>query len=430
LYDVLVLTLLIFMIVALVIGKPERHWVGLILFIILLLSGALSIDESIKYISWDVLGLIICMSIYTSFLENSGGAHWIAEYLLKKINEPKLLSFLLILLSGIISIALDNVTVVLIFAPIAFKLIEKTRIDPIALLIGVTLAANMSGSATMIGDPPAMLVASHYDLTFMDFIFYNGKPSMFFITLIPMIISTYVYTELTIKKNNELIIPRKSSEKEALTYMDKAFVYEALLFLSIQIILLSIRNIIHISLTQAALINISGLSLTRILLHRDYDSVKESIVKGFEWKTILFLIGVFTLSGAFAKHGLALRLAEAILSTGRDIYVVSTILIWLSVGISAVLDNIPYVATMLPVIDELAIRLNTDPLSIAWALLLGATLGGGITYIGATANVVGVRLLEKKGYRVTFYEFIKKSLPFNLVNVLSGWFIYWLFWLL
>ncbi|RLG80138.1 MAG: citrate transporter, partial [Thermoprotei archaeon] len=118
-----------------------------------------------------------------------------------------------------------------------------------------------------------------------------------------------------------------------------------------------------------------------------------------------------------------------VLRAGSDVFVVTGILIWLSVAVSAVIDNVPYVATMLPVIDIIAEKVHTDPVVIVWSLLLGATLGGGITYIGASANVVGVRILEKKGYQITFYDFIKKSIPFNLANILSGWILYIWLWL-
>ncbi len=428
-YDLIVLSLLAIMITMIIIGKPERHWIGVLLLIVLLVTGTTSFDDVLKYIEWDVLGLILCMNIYTALLERSGGATYIAEYMVRRFKNTQLLAFSLILLSGIISIALDNVTVVLVIAPIAFKLVEKTGLEPVSLVIGITLAANMSGSATMIGDPPAMITASHYNLSFMDFIIYNGKLSMFFITLIPMIISTYVYTIISLKKK-EYISRDPGLEHENKELLgDKIFAYEALLFLMIQIFLLSIKHLIHISLTLAALTNISGLILTRLIIHRDYESVRESLVKGFEWKTLIFLSGVFVLSGAFEKHGLAYRLAVSLLSMSNNLYGVTTLLIWISVAISAVLDNIPYVTTMLPVIDVIASKLSVDPVILAWALLLGATLGGGITYIGATANVVGVRLLEKRGYKISFYEFVKRSLPFNLVNVLTGWIIYVLVWL-
>ncbi len=428
-YGLLTLSLLILMIILVSINKPSREYIGLILILTLLLTKAITPYEFIKYVNWDVLGLIIGMNIFSILLEESGLIELLSDKILSYTYSYRKILFLLMLSSGIISIALENVTVVLLIAPIVFVITDKTGYDPIPMIIGVALASNMAGSATMIGDPPAIIVAGHYNLSFIDFIIHNGKISMFFITLIPMIISTYIYTLLTPEQKIRKI---ENKRNNAITKnsIDKSFLIEAIVFLSIKITLLSIRNIIKLPLTLIATIGVGGLIFTRIIIHSDIESAKKSIREGFDWRLILFLIGVFILSGAFAKYGLARRFAEFILGiAGNNLFYITSILIWISVAFSAVMDNTPYVVTMLPVIDDIVRNTGIDPLIIAWALLLGATLGGGITYIGASANLVAVRLLEKKGKRITFIEFIKKSLPFNLSNIIIGWIIYSVFWL-
>ncbi len=431
-YDILVLILLILMVTLVAIGRPKRYVIGLLLIIVLLVSQAVSIEELISYINWDVLGLILGMSIYTVFLEISGIAELIARYLVYKIRNTFILFLALILAAGIVSIALENVTTVLLFAPIVFKIGKITGVNIVPLMIGVALSANMSGSATMIGDPPAIITAGHYDLSFIDFVFYNGKPSMFFMTLIPMIVSCLTYTYFYIGRRSEEITFGEMifDKKNMWSGIDKLFVFETLFFLSIKIILLSIRDIIHTPLSLAAAVGVGGLALTRLLLHRDKKNVVYAFKNGFEWELLVFLAGVFVLSGAFAKYGLAERFAKELISlTGDNLFLLTAVLIWFSVAVSAVLDNVPYVATMLPVIDGLARDTGKDPIIYAWALLLGATLGGGITYIGASANLVTIRLLEKKNYRVSFTGFIKYSLPFNIVNILTGWALFIVFWL-
>lgn len=435
-YDILVLTLLTLMIVLVAIGKPDREYVGLMIILALLLTGALSLNEFILYVNWDVLGLIIGMSIFSVLLEESGVIELVSVSILRRTISPKKILFLLTLLSGIISIALENVTVVLLLAPIAFNMARKLGINPVHMIIGVALASNMAGSATMIGDPPAIIVASHYDLSFTDFIIYDGKPSMFFITLVPMLISTYIFTIISAKELGQHGIRfSKTNSYSGKTLgrvlEDKLFLAEALLFLSIKIVLLSIRDIIKLPLTLVAIIGVGGLITIRIILHRDFESVRKGIREGFEWKLVIFLIGVFALSGSFTKYGLADKFAEALLGiSGNNVFVITGILIWLSVAFSAVIDNTPYVVTMLPIIDNIAKNLGVEPLVIAWALLLGATLGGGITYIGASANLVAVRLLEKRGYKISFAGFVKKSLPFNVSNILIGWLLYIVFWII
>ncbi len=428
-YPVLVLTLLFAMIVMVAIGKPEREWIGLILITTLLATGAVSIIEGINYVNWDVLGLILGMSIFSVLMEESGIAEYIADMLLSRIKSPFILFYTVILSAGIVSIALENVTVVLLYAPIVFNIVKKTSSDPAPFIVGIALSSNMAGSATMIGDPPAIITAGHYDLKFTDFIFYKGKPSMFFITLIPMIISCLTYTIITLRSNQK-INPVQNNAEIGVRKYDRAYMAETLLFLSVKITLLSIRDIIHIPLSLAALVGVGGLILTRIIVHKDYSSVKTSIKKGFEWKLLVFLIGVFILSGSFAKYGLADETAKGLLGlAGGNLFILTGILIWFSVAVSAVIDNTPYVVTMLPVIDDLAANTGVEPIVYAWALLLGATLGGGITYIGASANLVAVRLLEKRGRRITFIEFIKRSIPFNIVNILAGWLLFIVFWL-
>jgi Na+/H+ antiporter NhaD/arsenite permease-like protein len=425
-YDLLTLSLLILMIILVSINKPSREYIGLILILTLLLTKAITPYEFIKYVNWDVLGLIIGMNIFSVLLEESGLVKLLSDKILSHTYSYRKILFLLTLSSGIISIALENVTVVLLMAPIVFMITDKTGYDPAPIIIGVALASNMAGSATMIGDPPAIIVAGHYNLSFIDFIIHDVKPSMFFITLIPMIISTYIYTLLVPEQK----IVNNKSNTIITNNTDKSFLVEATIFLTIKITLLSIRNIIELPLTLIATIGVGGLILTRIILHNDIESAKKGVRQGFDWKLIVFLIGIFVLSGAFAKYGLARRFAEFILGVaGNNLFYITSILIWISVAFSAVMDNTPYVVTMLPVIDDIVRDIGADPLTIVWALLLGATLGGGITYIGASANLIAIRLLEKKGRKVSFLEFIRKSLPFNLSNIIIGWIIYSIFWL-
>ena len=432
-YNVIIISLLVLMVVLVASNKVPRWIIGLILLAIILLTGTSTLTDVIKFVDWDVLGLIIGMGIFTVLLEESGLMELTARFIRARIGSPSTVIFWIILIAGLVSIILENVTVVLLFAPIAYRLSKKLGVNPIPVIIGIALSSNMAGSATMIGDPPAIITAGYFNLAFMDFIWYHGRPSMFFLTLIPMIVSCYVYSKIVSKEEgysdkNKLVVEDGETIWKGL---DKMFIYEAILFLSIKIVLLSIRHLIHIPLTLAALVGVGGLSLIRIILHRDTASVKIAVRKGIDLDIVVFLIGVFVLSGAFAQHGLAVAAAKAILSIASDnLFVVASMLIWLSVAISAVMDNTPYIVTMLPIVKYIAVGLNVDPVVIAWALLVGATLGGSITYIGASANLVAVKLLENKGYKVTFSGFIRRSIPFNMANILLGWLLYTIFWII
>jgi len=408
-----------------------RHYVALGVAILAIFLGLLPLNKILNYIDIDVIGLIIGMSIMTVFIELSGLAELTASIISKYVHRPSLVILSLSLTAGIISIALENVSVVLIMAPIAFTLASKLKVDPKILIIGIALASNLSGSATMIGDPQAIITAGYFKLAFGDFIVYNGKPSMFFFTLAALILAcislTYMASTKYIDKGNTQIY----SVMKVSNRIDKAFVFETVIFLSIKIILLTLRNELGIPLSLAAFVAIAGLSTVRLIIHKDVDSVIKALKGGFEWRVALFLIGVFTIAGSFSEQGLANDLAMLISFVGgRDLFLITSALVWLSVIASAFIDNVPYIATMLPVVESLQRILGVNPIVLAWALLLGATLGGNLTYIGASANVVAVRLLEKKGFQTTFIEFIRLSVPFNTVSVLSGWLLYELTWVL
>jgi len=434
-YQGLILGLLVFLVGMITWGRIERQWVSLIILLVLVITSTVDFNELLIYVDWDVLGLILGMNMLTVYLEDSGLMEVISSFLRKRLTSPLKLVFWLSFTAGLVSIALENVSVVLLFAPIALRMAKSMNLNPIPVMIGVALASNMAGSATMIGDPPAIITAGYLNLVFTDFIWYNNKPSMFFFTLIPMIIACLVLALIAkrslpqINKSYSTSNLNDEGVKQTTIAIDNVFLIEASIFLTIKIILLSLRHVIHLPLSLIALISVGGLTVTR-LIHRDYENVKHALVAGFEWKLLLFLIGIFTLSGAFTKHGLANIVAKWIVNMGSgNIVIVTSLLVWLSVLISAFIDNVPYTTTMLPVVVLIASNLGVEPITIAWALLLGTTLGGNLTYIGASANVTAVRILEKRGYQVSFWDFIRMSIPFNTVSVITGWILYEIFWI-
>jgi len=431
-YDLLTLALLASLVALTASGRLDKHLIGLTVIAVLVVSGAVNLTEFREAVDWDVLGLIFGMSFFSLYLEESGLAEVIARILIYKVRRSILLAIGLIALSGFVSLFLDNVSTVLFFAPIVYKICSITGMDYKTVLIGIALSAGMAGSATMIGDPPAIITAGRYGLSFTDFIVYSGRPSMFFLTIIPMTLSILTYTYMHLRKysGKRVSLGELVFDDTTLWHsVDRVFAYEALAFLLLHITLLSIRGELGLSLTVTVLISCGGLTLTRLLVHKDWNSVKRVGRAGFEWKLPVFLMGVFTLSYAFAKHGLAKTVASSIIEKiGLSSFGLTSFIVWFSVLVSAFLDNTPYIVTMFPVTETIAKITGRDPVVYAWAMLTGATLGGCITYIGSSSNIVAVRVLEKKGVKVTFTGFIKHSLPFNLVNVLSGWALYTLIW--
>ena len=422
----MVVTALLILLVALCAwGRVPRHWVALFVALALLATGCLSPAQFLEGVDWDVIGLVLGMSVMTAYLELSGAMDLAAYAMLRRVASPRLLLFSLLMAAGCVSIALENVSVTLLFAPIAMRIARAAGLDLVPTVIGVALASNLAGSATMIGDPPAIITAGYFNLAFTDFIVYRGRPSMFFYTIAAMLLACLV---------TSLAVPRSSRRKAVvdeelrLRNVDKVFVAEALGFLSVKIALLSLRHVLCIPLTLAAVVAVAGTSIARAV-HGDSDSVRKAFSEGLDWRVVLFLIGVFSLSKAFQVQGLAKLLAYWILSlAGPTPFAVTTVLVWVSVLASAFIDNVPYTATMLPVVSYLAKQVGIDPVLLAWAMLLGTTLGGNLTYIGASANVVAVRFLEKRGARVTFTDFLRVSTLFNTVSVVTGWVVYEVVW--
>jgi len=404
----------------------DRFIVATSTIILLLLLGVISPHEVLNFVDWDVLGLIIFMNMYSYILEESGFARFVTYKIVSSIKNTRVLLYSLILLSGIVSLILENAVTVFIFAPVALEASIMLGVDPRKILIGIALAAGMSGSATMVGDPPAMIVAGHYNLGFMDFIFYNTRPSMFFLILIPMIIAIASYVYFNFKEIDEKNI---DLSKVDLGAVDKLFVYEALVFLLVKIVLLSVRKELGLPLTIPAFIALTCVLATRILVHRDVETARNTIREGLDYKLPVFLISVFLLSNSLKKHGVTDIIASYILSYagGNPISIAITVFT-LSAILSAFIENIPVTLTLLPIIDVVSINLRVDPVILAWAALSGLTAGGGYTYIGSGANVVAIHILESKKIKTTFNSFIKTALPFNIVNTITVLGLYIAIW--
>jgi len=427
-YSYIVLVLFVALIAFLIWGRVERQWISLAVLAISIAIGVVSPIEAISYIDWDIFGLILGMSFMTLYLERSGLMDIISSYLLRISGRRFTAIFLLSLVAGLVSTILENVSVVFLMAPIVFRISAALGLSPVAPMILMALSANIAGSATMVGDPPAIITAGAFGLKFTDFFVYNGKPSMFFFTIASMIVATIATSLIAERHSANANISISFKDNEVFHRIDRVFLFESIAFLAIKIVLLSIRNIIHIPLSLAAAISVGGLTAIRII-HRDIETVKDVAKAGFEWKLLVFLSGVFVLSGAFEKYGLTREFGGAIIGISHgDLFIVTTILIWLSVALSAFIDNVPYIATMIPVVKEIGSSLSLDPIPLAWALLIGTTLGGNFTYIGASANVTAVRILEKNGYNISFMDFIKYSLVYNTISILLGWILYELFY--
>lgn len=403
-------------------GKVHRVYIGLVSVAVLLSIGILPLDGALKYLDVNVIGLLVGMSIITYYLEESGLASWISSKIVK-ITRFKSMNALitLTLLGSLISAILDNVSTTLLLAPIAIRLASAFGVSAVPYVIGVALGSNLVGAALMIGDPPSMMVASSLNMSFLDFIIFEGKPSVFF-----MIMASCPVAALT------LMVTAKKYLKDSRSFnfnielepiRDKTLLVEAVAVLATVIALLSIRNIYGVPLWFPPIMG--ALMLLALRVPRDRSLKK--VIRGIDWKSIVFVSSVLLMVGGLTETGFIDVVASTLYSLCKsDVAVASTIIIWISVLFSAFVDNIPYFAAMIPTVIKLSITSSMDAHVLMWALLIGGSLGGNCTYIGASANAIAVGLLEKRGFKVSFLEFMKFGVPYTLAAIIVGELLHYL----
>ncbi|MDI9619303.1 MAG: SLC13 family permease [Candidatus Nezhaarchaeota archaeon] len=400
-------------------GKVHRAYVGLASSAVIILAGVLTPQRVLEYLDLDVVGLLIGMAIITYYLEKSGFARWIsARFLRLGGRNPMNVMVILACLGSLLSAILDNVSTTLLLAPIALSLAEALGVSAVPYVVGVALGSNLVGAALMIGDPPSMMVASALNLSFTDFIVFNGRPSIFFIIMAACPVAALTL-RLTAKKyvkaSGGLTNARGGLDEQHVK--DRALLAEVLaVFISV-VALLSVRSVYGIPLWMPPVLG--GLALLALRAPRDRSI--EALVNGVDWKTIIFISSVFVLTGGLVETGFVDLMSSTIYGLcGANAALTSALLIWVSVLISAFIDNIPYFAIMIPMVMGLSEASGMNVYTLMWALLIGGSLGGNCTYIGAAANAVAVGILERRNFKVSFTEFAKLGAPYTITAVLIG----------
>ncbi len=367
--------------------------------------------EIFNAINWNVMGIFVGMLFLADIFIDSRCPAFLATYLIHRRMSTSTALLIICILTSFISAFVENVATVLIIAPICFELAKRLKIDPRELIIGVAISSNLQGTATLIGDPPSMILAGYAHMNFLDFFFYHGKPSIFFAIQIGAMTSlTFLY----------FIFKKYKSEQEVEIESIKSWLPTFLLILLI--ILLATASFFEETLFTSAGFICIVISTFGLIWAKFFN--KTSIiqtVKQLDWDTTFFLIGVFILVGTLNKSGWTNDIADLIYKyVGSNVIVIYITLIFISIVLSGFIDNVPYLATMLPITTILADKGGFNPTLLYFGLLIGSCLGGNITPIGASANIVGTGLLEKEGYPVSFLHWIKISIPFTLIAVIPS----------
>jgi Na+/H+ antiporter NhaD/arsenite permease-like protein len=388
--------------------------------VLLVMTGVLSPQEAAQAINWNVMGIFVgTLAVADVFMESRMPAY-IAEVIIHKAKNTCWSVLLICLMTGFISAFVENVATVLIVAPIAISLAKKLKINPVNMMIGIAISSNLQGTATLIGDPPSMLLGGYAKMNFMDFFVYRGRPSIFFAVELGALVSFFVLYAFF----------RRLRQKESIQMSERVLSIFPTLLLGGLIVLLALSSFLDAGFSYMAGILCMIAGCVAILWRKFiFKGGVRATLKALDWDTTFFLAGVFVLVGAMTHTGWIDRTAEFLSSlVGSNVFLGYTLLVFVAVFVSAFVDNVPFLAAMLPVAMSMSARLGINPSLLLFGLLIGASLGGNITPIGASANIVACGLLKKEGYKVGFGQFAKMGLPFTLAAVAAACLFVWLIW--
>jgi len=403
-----------------IILPQKRTVVALTGSLLLVLTQAISFKEAFMAVNWNVMGIFVGTLIIADVFMQSRVPAYIAEIIVDKARNTAWSILFICLLTGFISAFVENVATVLIVAPIALALAKKLKINPMNIMIAIAVSSNLQGTATLIGDPPSMLLGGFAKMNFGEFFFYKGRPSIFFAVELGALVSLIVL----------YFIFSKRKEKAQLVPVEKVKSWVPTVLLVSLIILLALSSFFDTGFSYMAGQICMIFGIIALLWEKFIN--KRSIVsgmKGLDWDTTFFLMGIFIIVGALSATGWIEVLANYLAGlVGGNIFLGYTAIVFLSVILSAFIDNVPFLAAMLPVAMIMSGKLQVNPALFLFGLLIGASLGGNITPIGASANIVACGLLKKEGYPVKFTDFMKIGIPFTLAAVTAAYLFVWFIW--
>lgn len=376
--------------------------------VVLILTGVMSADKALSYIDFNTIGVLVGMMIFVAVVRQSGMFEYIAIRAAKAVHgDPWKIMVAFVLITAVLSGILDNVTTVLLVGPMSIAIARMLKVDPVPFLMGQILASNVGGTATLIGDPPNIMIGSAAHLSFLDFLDNTGFTVLFILCVLILMMKIFYKNRIELDSVDtseiEKLDPSKSITNPAL--MKKAIVV---------LVLVIIGFIFHDKLgIESCVVALTAAAIMLIIGREDVDHAIQDV----EWTTILFFMSLFVVVGGLTETGIIKELASKLISaTDGHPIVTMLVLLWASALLSSILDNIPFVATLIPLI--LAMQADgMDVTSFWWAISLGACLGGNGTMIGASANVVLSDISTKHGYPITFKSYLKVGMPFMLLSI-------------
>lgn len=413
--------------------RPYIALGGALVFVILGVCGVYeySFLNALGSIDYNVLMMITgTMGVVALFIESKMPA-LLSELLIKKVPNVMWAVTLLSVFAGVISAFVDNVATVLMVAPVGLAIARKLGISPVPMLIAISVSSNLQGAATLVGDTTSMLLAGEAGMNFLDFFFMKGRFGIFWGVELGALISVLILLFLFRKEKQPI---DAKVETKVTDY------FPSVLMIGV-VVLLIISSFIPEPSAESGLLTLYGIRsglicmavgvvgiLKKVISERSLKSIA-GVCKEIDVDTLLMLTGIFVIIGGIDAAGVIDAIAKLFETiAGNNVFLIYTLLVVFSVVLSAFIDNIPYVMTMLPVVSSLAFNIGVEPYLFYFGLLIGATLGGNLTPIGASANIAAIGILKKNGETVTLKDFLRIGVPFTLAAVLSGAAYIWLVW--
>ena len=421
------LALILFLItyIALLVFSKYRAWIAMGSAAIFVILGILPVSKVFSAVDWNVIMMIAGTMGTVYFFIQSKMPALMADHIIDRMPNVKWVIIALALFAGIISAFVDNVATVLMVAPVALVVSNRLKISPVPAIVAISISSNLQGAATLVGDTTSILLGKQAHMNFANFFWYEGRLGLFFIVQIGAILSAVILMMVFRRYQQKVTIQEKTAVED----------YFPTMLLIGTIVLLILASFIDEG-SKPAITNglicmgvmLIGLCREFIRADKPFEAIK-CVLKEIDFYTLLLLTGLFIVIAGITEAGVVNEIGKTFASiSGGNVFIAYTLIVWASVFLSAFIDNIPYVATMLPVTAVIASNLGVSPTVLYFGLLVGATLGGNLTPIGASANIAGIGILRKNGHEVSNWDFMKISIPFTLTAVSSGYVLVWLFW--
>lgn len=407
--EIISIVIFLLVMVAIVSEKVHRAAASLAGAVILLVTHVLTVDSAIEHVDVNTIGVLVGMMLFVAVVKNSGLFEYIAIKSAKLTHgKPWAIMAVFTIITAALSAFLDNVTTVLLVGPMTLAITSILKVNPVPFLLTQILASNMGGTATLIGDPPNIMIGSEAGLGFADFIL-NTAPAVVIIMAASLLCFYLMFGRKLKVSNDAMQAVMELDENRAIK--DKSLLIKSVVMIGLVVI----GFMFHSSLgMESCTIALLAAVIMMIVGKQDV----EDVIMGVEWSTILFFIGLFVVVGGMEETGVIDQLATLLIGmTGGNLVLTMLIILWVSAIVSSFLDNIPFVATLIPMILAIQAESGMDVTPLWWALSLGACLGGNGTLIGASANVVLSGISNKNGYPITFMSYLKVGFPMMILSV-------------